>query len=308
LNKLPLTQFELIVAKICKRKRQGISPVLATIMIFGLIISGVMITFIQVIPYIEQAQSEEAVSTVRNSFLELDTAIKSLLSESNNPGGFRTVLFTKPAGRIDFDPNFYRYSLRLYDSSTDSDFEYYILRNQDIGVLDWNYNSPREILPRGSTKYVTGPDPYKTRSSVILTGIFASTTYQDLTNLELSHLDDRLHHITLNYRISIYLSISTNPEPEIYFQIFLIQLSADFESIHSQYRQITIQSNYNVSTPRTSVSSGSLGTLDIVWDDFQLSGMNSTTIWSSQSIQGFNPSYFNIVVQTIIFEIGLSIS
>ena len=262
-----------------------------------------MITFIQVIPYIEQAKSEEAVSTVRNSFLELDTAIKSLLGESNNPGGFRTVLFTKPAGRIDFDPNYYSYSLRLYDSSIGSDFEYYLFKDQDIGVLDWNYNSRIDILPLGTTKYITGPDPYKTRDPVIVTGIFASTEYQDLTKLELSHLDDRLHHITLNYRISIYLSISTQPEPEICFQIFLIQLSADFESIHSQYRQITIQSNYNISTPRTSLSSGSLGILDLVWDD----RTNSTTIWSSQSIQGFNPSYFNIVVQTVIFEISLSI-
>ena len=61
--------------KIIMKRRLGISPVLATVMIFGLILAGVMLTFIQVIPYIEKAQSEENISSVRNSFLDLDMTI-----------------------------------------------------------------------------------------------------------------------------------------------------------------------------------------------------------------------------------------
>jgi len=69
------------------KKNRGVSPVLATIIIFGLIITGVMVTFIQVVPYIEQAQSEQTISSVKNGFVDLDNTIKSLISESGNPGG-----------------------------------------------------------------------------------------------------------------------------------------------------------------------------------------------------------------------------
>ncbi|MHA1237093.1 MAG: hypothetical protein ACTSQ9_05475 [Candidatus Hodarchaeales archaeon] len=58
------------------KKKRGVSPVLATVIIFGLIITGVMVTFIQVIPYIEQAQSEQTISSVRNSFIELDNTLE----------------------------------------------------------------------------------------------------------------------------------------------------------------------------------------------------------------------------------------
>ena len=305
-----ITQSKMKISRIFTRKLRGVSPVLATVMIFALIITGVMITFIQVVPYIEQAQSEEAIATVRNSFLELDSTIKALLSESGAPGGFRTVLFNKPAGRVDYNPNYYHFSLRLLDQDRHPVYNIFEEIAQDgikeIGVLDWVYNSPRSVLPRGTTKYLTGPDPYKTRAPVFLKGTFASTDYQDLTNLTLSHLEDRRHHITLNYRISIYLTISTKPEPEIRFEIFLISLSADFDTIHSQFEQITINSRNKFSTPYTLPENGSIGVLELVWDNFQQSGTTTTSIWSTQTIQGLNVRHFNIKVQICEYEIGLS--
>lgn len=270
-----------------------------------------MVTYIQVLPYIEQAQSEEAIAITSNSFLELDKTIKSLLSESGSPGGFRTVLITKPAGRIDYVSNYYPFSLRLFDQ--DDNLVYNIIENQEIGVLDWAYNSPRSILPRGTTKYLTGPDPYKTRDPVFLTGIFGSTDYQDLTNLTLSHLDDRMHHITLNYRISIYLSISTQPEPELRFELFLILLSGEFSTIHRQYEQISIHSQNIVSEPYILPKNESISELKLVWDNSgfiwgQIPQIDTTSIWSTKTIHGFDTQYFNIVVQIFKYEIGLSTS
>lgn len=274
-----------------------------------------MITFVQVVPYIEQAQSEEAIAATRNSFLELDTTIKSLLSESGAPGGFRTILFNKPTGRIDYDPEHSFFGLRLLDQ--DKNLVYNIFEETTdktidgflpIGVLDWIYNSPRSVIPRGTTKYLTGPDPYKIREPVFLTGTFTSTDYQDLTNLTLSHLDDRRHHIILNYRISIYLTISTQPEPEIRFEIFLILLSADFETIRSQYEHITVHAYNSHSTPHILPENNTIGAIELVWDNLG-PGITTTSLWSTQSIQGdFNLQFFNIVVQTLVYEVGLSIS
>jgi hypothetical protein len=309
-----ITQLKLKLAGIFMKTYRGVSPVLATVMIFALIITGVMVTFVQVIPYIEQAQSEEVIAATRNSYLELDSTIKSLLSESGTPGGFRTVLFTKPAGTVHYIKNRFYISLRLLDQ--DGKLVHNILKGiappdgeQEIGVLDWVYNSPRSILPRGTTKYLTGVNPYKIREPVFLTGTFSSTDYQDLTNLTLSHLDDRRHHLTLNYRISIYLTISTQPEPEIRFEVFLILISADFDTIHSQYQQIAIHSYNNFSTPYSLPSNESIGALELVWDNIQTSGTETTSLWSTKNIlDGFSVSYFNIVVQTLVYEISLSTS
>lgn len=273
-----------------------------------------MITFVQVVPYIEQAQSEEAIATTRNSFLDLDIAIKSLISESGAPGGFRTVLFNKPTGYIEYDSDRYLYGLRLLDQ--DENLVYNMLADLTndtlgalpIGVLDWTYNSPRAVIPRGTTKYLTGPDPYKIRDPIFLTGTYSSTDYLDLTNLTLSHLDDRRHHVTLNYRISIYLTISTQPVPEIRFEVFLILLSTDFSIIRSQYQYITVHSYNTFSIPYTLPKNNSIGSIELVWDNFQQSGTTSTSLWSTHTIEGLDLQYFNIVLQTSVYEIGISTS
>ncbi|MFX1517643.1 MAG: hypothetical protein ACFFC6_15170 [Promethearchaeota archaeon] len=309
--KFVITQLKIKITKIFSKKR-GVSPILATVIIFGLIISGVMITYIQVVPYIQQAQSEEAITTTSNSFLELDTSIKALISESGAPGGFRTVLFNKPAGRIEYESDRYVYRLRLLDQ--DENLVYNILAeitNDSVGalsfgVLDWIYNSPQAIIPRGTTKYLTGPDPYKFREPIFTTGTFTSTDYLDITNLTLSHLDDRRHHIMLNYRISIYLTISTQPDREIRFEVFLIRLSTDFETLRSQYEHITIHSYNSHSTPYTLPKNDSIGAIELVWDNYQT--LETTSLWSTEAVSGLNPQYFNIVVQTLVYEVGLSIS
>jgi hypothetical protein len=311
LIKHKIIKLKLNIAGTLRRKRHGVSPILATVIIFGLIIVGVMVTFVQIVPYIEQAKSEEAVSTVSNSFIKLDTAIKSLLSESGTPGGLRTIFFTKPSGKIEFDPERHFISLRLLDQ--DGHSVHTIADQQAISVLDWVYSSPRAILPRGTTKYLTGPNPYEFRESVFLTGPFSSTSYQDLTNMTLTNeKTDRNHHIRFNYRISIYVTIETQPEPEIRFQVFLILLSADFgstQTLHSQYKQLTIRSQQNFLTPVTLAKNDSVSTLELVWDNHQQAGISTSSLWSTKSIQGFNQAgSFNVVIQTLIYEISIETS
>lgn len=283
-----------------RKKNRGVSPVLATIIIFGLIITGVMVTFIQVVPYIEQAQSEQTISSVKNSFIDLDNTIKSLISESGDPGGFRTVLFTKPAGTLDFNPNEFTISLSLYDQDSNSVYDFF--DEQEIGILDWVYSSPRAVLPRGTSKYLTGPDPYKNRDQTVLTGMFGNTEYKELTNLTLSHQSDRKHHIALNYRIAVYLTLETQPVPEIRFQIFLVSLSADFTSIHSQYKQLSVHISQNISTPYTLTLDSTVSRLDL-----NLDTGTTSTLWSTGSINGLSQvNYFNIVVQLLKYEVNLT--
>ncbi|MHA1977434.1 MAG: hypothetical protein ACW98F_03610 [Candidatus Hodarchaeales archaeon] len=286
------------------RKSRAVSPVLATVIIFGLIITGVMVTFIQVVPFIEQAQSEQTISSVKNSFIDLDETIESLISESGNPGGFRTILFTKPAGTLEFVPEAYYISLYLEDQN--EQLVHSVLDFQEIGMLDWIYSSPSSILPRGTSKFLTGPDPYKTREQAFLTGMFTSSDNQDLTNLTLSHQSDRKHHITLDYRVSIYLTFSTQPVPEIRFQIFLISLTADFSSIHSQYKQITVHVSKNVTTPEILDDLDEVAELNLIIDRISTSTPSSTLLWSTGSVNGLNNlNNFDIVVQVLKYDINL---
>ncbi|PWI48430.1 hypothetical protein CEE45_06775 [Candidatus Heimdallarchaeota archaeon B3_Heim] len=286
------------------KKRRAVSPVLATVIIFGLIITGVMVTFIQVVPFIEQAQSEQTISSVKNSFIDLDETIESLISESGNPGGFRTLLFTKPAGTLEFNPKAYYISLYLEDKNVD--FVHDIIDFQEIGMVDWVYSSPRSILPRGTSKYLTGPAPYKTREQAFITGMFATSDNQDLTNLVLSHQTDRKHHISLDYRVSIYLTISTQPVPEIRLQIFLISLTADFNSIHNQYKQITVHVSKNVSAPEILAPPPFVSKLDLIIDRTYSSTPSSTLLWSTSQVHGLNNlNDFDIVVQLLKYDINL---
>ena len=292
--------------KSSKNRKRGVSPVLATVIIFGLIITGVMVTFIQVVPYIEQAQSEQIISSISNTFKDLDETIKTLISESGNPGGFRTILITKPAGTIDFDPE--RYFISLYLEDQVENPVYTIIDFEEMGVLDWVYKSPRSVIPRGTMKYLTGPDQYKLRAHAFITGVFATEENLDITNLTLSHQADRKHHISLDYRLSIYLTITTHPVPEIRIQVFLISINAEFDAIHSQYESITVSVNQNISAPYTIPVDPSVSSLDLVLENAFLTGTSTHSLWSTKSISGLNQvNYFDIVVQLLRYDVNLSL-
>ena len=227
-----------------------------------------------------------------------------MISESGNPGGIRTLLFNKPAGTLNYYPDFFHVSMYLQDQNDNP--LYTVIDFQEIGTLDWVYSSPRAVLPRGTNRYLTGPDQFTAREPAFITGIFATTENQDLTNLTLSHQNDRKHHISLNYRTAVYLTISTQPTPEIRFQVFLISISTDFESIHSQYKRITVHVKQNVSIPYTVPLEASVSKLDLVIEHTYEMGTSSTSLWSTSTINGLNQlNYFDIVVQLLKYEINL---
>lgn len=275
-----------------------------------------MMTYVQIVPFIDRAQTEESVTAVRNSFLELDTAIKSLISESGAPGGFSTIVMQVPSGRVEYTPEASHIKLRLVDRN--EQLVYDIFRDIDplagilnIGILDWVYNSPYSILPRGSFKYMTGPNPFETRDQVYITGPFSTSSWSDITNLTLSHQNDRRHHLTLNYRIAIHLSIETSPSPEIRFQIFLVLISGNFGTIRTDFKQISVHLRQNATSPVIVPDTANLAQLDLVWEKIQGSGGTgiNNTLWSTSSIQGFtNLASFDVVVQTLIYHVSLNSS
>jgi hypothetical protein len=185
---------------------------------------------------------------------------------------------------------------------------YTIIDLEKMGVLDWVYNSPRSVIPRGTMKYLTGPDQYKLRPQAFISGVFATEENLDITNLILTHQADRKHHVILDYRLSIYLTVTTQPVPEIRIQVFLVSINADFSAIHSQYKSITVSVNQNISTPYNVPVDLSVSSLDLVLDSTLVTGTSSNLLWSTNSITGLNQiNYFDIVVQLLKYDVNLSL-
>ncbi|HKZ42413.1 MAG TPA: hypothetical protein VJ044_15735, partial [Candidatus Hodarchaeales archaeon] len=90
--------------------RRGVSPVIATIMLIGLMTIGTLIGFFQVIPFVEQAKVESGIGSVQTSFINLDSSIFDLIL---NGEGKRTVSFNQPSGLLEFAPGQNNYHFQL---------------------------------------------------------------------------------------------------------------------------------------------------------------------------------------------------
>lgn len=307
--------FNQLKTSVKKSRRRAVSPVLATVIIFGLIISGVVIVFVQVVPYVDQAKSESTIAAVQNSFLEIDSAIIQLLNEGGLPGGSREVSMNIPEGKLEISSarspqEFHSLSIGL----TDGDGSYLrksngsevgnIATNIPLYYLDYVYNSPRDIVPKYSFKYMKGPNPLLKRDPVILTGLYTSSEYQDLTNLTLSKLRDNRHHLTMNYRVAVHFSLETNPNPIINLKLFIVRVSGDFQSIYNNFKDLTITCETNHADILSFTPHQETDELNIVWS---FPGQVNNVLWSSSSVIGINQlNQFTLNIQQLIYEIKIS--
>ena len=302
-----------------KNRKRAVSPVLATVIIFGLIITGVVIVFVQVVPYVDQAKSEGTIAAVQNSFLEIDSAIVQLLNEAGTggtPGGTRKVSLNIPDGKVEISsqktvPDYYLLSISLQDNDgfpirqENGTERGNIIDDLPLNYLDFVYTSPRDLVPKGSFKYMKGPNPLLNRDQIFLTGLYSSTEYQDLTNLTLSKLSDNKHHLTLNYRVAVHLSIMANPSPTINLQIFIIKIQGNFNPIYTNFEELSISCDINHSEVISFIPNQETEIINIMYS-FQNNPMES--LWDSSSIIGLNQlNKFTINIQQLIYDIKIAI-
>jgi flagellin-like protein len=305
-------------------ERRGVSPVLATIIIFAIIISGIMIAVVQVFPEIERMRARSTIESVESGFLELDAAIMELVGEGSYGTGAgtsvasRTVSIHTPQGSIGFERGAL-FNLQLLDES-DSPIVLLnttnpagptttsIFLNEPLGALDYQIDSTHKFLSAGKMRYLTGASPDTRRDHVMVSGVLSGSETSDLspTNLTLSRdQEGGLQHIQLNYRVRVVVSYQTGANPTLRFDIVVIKLVGAFEQFYQRVKTFQVRvtpilkaTMYN----GTAVTSPELN----LWFGTSPGGQVAEEIWSSRAIPALPVSSLHIEIRPVIFEVQIS--
>ena len=69
--------------KFNRSKFRGVTPIIATVLILALVIAGVVIAFVQILPYIEQSRVETGSAAVQSSLINFDNTIWDMIGDSS---------------------------------------------------------------------------------------------------------------------------------------------------------------------------------------------------------------------------------
>ena len=312
-----------IAARLRKRllRRRGISPVLATVIIFGIIISGIMIAVVQVLPEIERMRARSTIESVESGFLELDAAILELVSEgsygstTSSGGASRRVSIHTPQGSIGFDSGTI-FNLQLLDNAnqpitlqndTTSSITSIFL-NEPLGAVDYQIDSNHKFVFAGKMRYMTGTNPDTQRDHIITSGSFSGSVVNDLrpTNLTLSRdQEGGTQHIQLDYRVRLVVSYQAGARPTLRFDVIVIKLIGSFERFYERVRTFNVRVIPTLKTPLYNSSVINALELNMWWSSGYGRPVNCE-VWSSRSIPGLTVSSLQVEIRPVIFEVHIT--
>ncbi|MFX0114679.1 MAG: hypothetical protein ACFFB3_09030 [Candidatus Hodarchaeota archaeon] len=305
-------------------ERRGVSPVLATIIIFAIIISGIMIAVVQVFPEIERMRARSTIESVESGFLELDAAIMELVGEGSYGTGAgtsvasRTVSIHTPQGSIGFGTGDL-FNLQLLDDS-ENPIELLnatnpagptttsIFLNEPLGILDYQIDSTHKFLSAGKMRYLTGASPDTRRDHVMVSGVLSGSETSNLspTNLTLSRdQEGGLQHIQLNYRVRVVVSYQTGVNPILRFDIVVIKLVGAFERFYERVK--TFQVRVTPILKAAMYNGTAITTPEInLWFGTRPGGQIAEEIWSSRAVPALPVSSLHVEIRPVIFEVQIS--
>ncbi|MFQ5978203.1 MAG: hypothetical protein ACE5OZ_08745 [Candidatus Heimdallarchaeota archaeon] len=304
--------------------RRGVSPVLATIIIFAIIISGIMIAVVQVFPEIERMRARSTIESVESGFLELDAAIMELVGEGSYGTGIgtssasRSVSIHTPQGSIGFetgsifnlqvldasgDPIQLRNSTNLSDPTTTN-----VFLNEPLGALDYEIDTTHMFLSAGKMIYLTGADPDTRRGEVMLSGVLSGSEDNELVPTNLTFSRDQeggLQHIQLSYRVRIVVSYQTGVTPTLRIDVVLIKLIGSFERFYQRVR--TFQARISPILKATMYNATAIVTSELsLWFGTSSGGQVSEEAWNSRIIPMLPLSSLQVEIRPVIFEVQIS--
>jgi len=302
-------------------RKRAVSPVVATILIFGLIIAGVVIGFTQVLPFIERAQTESALSSITAGFLGVDQAIQELIGAGDTGSGTfspsRTVSINKPRGVLRVDMPGLLFNIDVYDqdgspslpdtrlgSALGTHVQGTPLTVIDLGRLQFEIQSPFDLLGGASRRYIKGPESTAPRSQVIVLPLAeVGSEYLELTNLTLSPGTLSRYFLNLDYRTK--LSVDVDPTtPALSVRLYLICISGSMPDVIAPYKSLRISALTNITSWDLGPDSHSRfrfyyristdpGTSQLVFDTEDL-------------LPGTDLSRFALQFQTVIYEVAFT--
>ena len=272
------------------KSRRGISPIIATLLILGLVTTGVVIGLFQILPFIERSSIESGLTSTQTGLIELDNTIHNMIIGG---GGFRKVEIDKPLGILtllpDEDYNFFDIS-----NSTDSLFSY----NTSVGKIHFETLSGYDIIPVGQFKYLSGPNPSTKRDQIALVDLTSQivSDYSDMGILNMSR-DSNSIVIDFFYRPKIVVS-QNGPDIDIKIQIYKLvwESEADFLAVENTKNQIGVR--YSANSLTSILYNGPIAPNELISIDYQYSGyesqpsLNLKSLWNS--IQDTSPGSISI--------------
>lgn len=187
-----------------KKGRRGVSPIVATMLIFSIIIIGVAAGVILILPLVDRMNDESTMRSMENYFLDFDEGV---LSVSRQGVDAKTVIDVyMDDGRLSFSDGS---SISLVMSLVGTGLpDQVILGTMSLGSLDYRLNVGRDLLGLnpGDSRYLNGPDRSVERSLVI----GSDSNYDRMSNVIESRDSDGVgYRVSLNYRVQVMISNDT---------------------------------------------------------------------------------------------------
>jgi hypothetical protein len=281
------------------RSHRGISPIIATLLILGLVTTGVVIGLFQILPFIERSSIESGLTATQTGLIELDNTIHNLITEG---GGFRKVEIDKPLGILTLLPeedyNFFEIS-----NTTDILFEY----NNSVGKIYFETISGYDIIPLGQFKYLSGPNPSTKRDQIAFVDLTKQivSDYSDMSIINMTRVPDSIE-IEFFYRPKIVVS-QNGPDIDIKIQIYKLVWdgSVDFLAVENTRNQIGV--SYSSNSITSTIRNVTLSSNELISIDYQYTGaesqpsLNWQSLWTS--VQDAAPG--NLLISVITHEIEL---
>ena len=283
------------------KSQRGISPIIATLLILGLVTTGVVIGLLQILPFVERSRIESGITSTQSGLLELDNAIHELI---NSGEGFKKVEIDKPLGLLSLVPDRDNYNFQI---STNNGL---YAHSQIIGKIEFNSPSTYDIIPVGSVKYLNGPDPTSSRDEVVIIDQNEGTSsgYTSMNIINMTRVSGSIN-IDYFYRPKVIVS-QTGPDIDIQIQFIKLKNpsslnESEFLAVENNKNQIGVR--YSLNSLSSTIFNGILDANEIISVEYQNTGSiaqinpNWQSLWSSN----LNGSPGNLVMKIVTFEIEI---
>lgn len=221
------------------RHRRALSPIIATVLILGLVTTGVMIGFLQVLPYMERSRAETAASSVQASLISVDNTIWDMISDSsgnyaagqypsqrvpmNLPVGYLSVFETE--NDVEYQP-FECTTVQPCPTVGAADFFGGGSVVDALGTFRHQFTTSYSLIPQGTVEYLTGSNPRQARDSVAENTLGMDVSAElSMTNLSFSR-DNIYHYIQLSYRPKVFVTQTVEAGNPVYnVGVYFIKLT-----------------------------------------------------------------------------------
>jgi hypothetical protein len=281
---------------------RGISPIIATLLILGLVTTGVVIGLFQILPFIERSRIESGLTATQTGLIELDNTIHELIIGG---GGFKNVEIDKPLGIISLLPGEDIYFFSIVNTITPAVLYEY---NNSNGIIEFEAPADYDIIPVGEFKFLSGPDPYTSRDEVVFLDQTSQTSseYSSMNIINMTRSPTSIQ-IDYFYRPKVVVSQS-GLNIDIQIQFIKLKWSSgldetDFLAVENTNNQIGVR--YSINPSKSIIFNGTLAPTDRISIDYQNTGRSSdaptnwNTIWNSANDAS------NLVVRLVTHEVEL---